>query len=245
MIQYFIHGVVVILFLTIGVSLGCAQEYRVKIYTEEYPPYNHWEDNKVVGTSTELVRDVIERLKGEIFFDEIELVPWARAYDEALNTKNNAVYTIARTKEREELFRWICPVACAEVGIIARKINSIRIDELEDLKGLRVGVVREDVGHQMLRKRLPEYEFDISNSSESNLLKLQQGRIDVFVYDTNVFGSMLEIMGLKPDEFEAVHVLGKMPFCVAFNVDTDEVVLQKFRTAFTEITGSSDGALCQ
>ncbi len=79
---------------------------KLIILTEEYPPDNYMENGKVVGDSTEIVVEILKRIGSKLTRQDIRLVPWARAYGEALNDKSTIVYSIGRTTEREHLFKW-------------------------------------------------------------------------------------------------------------------------------------------
>lgn len=166
---------------------------------------------------------------------DIHLVPWARAYYETLNRPNTAIFSIARTKEREKLFKWIGPIACAKIGIIALKSEGIIINSPDELAKHRVGVVREDVGHQLMRLYVTDDKMDISNSSESNLRKMKKNRIKLFAYDLNVVNGVLKKCGLDPNEFETVYILDETPFYIGFNLDTDISLFRQFETAFEEV----------
>lgn len=227
------------------VTCAFADEAELRIYTEEYPPYNYWQEDQLRGISTEVVRDVLERAKLGVSITDVQLVPWARGYNETLHRKNTAIFGMARTKERENLFKWVGPIGCARIGIIGRKCDEIKIRELNDLKDYSVGVVRDDVGHQLIRKELPWFKMDVANSSEANLFKLRSGRVDLFVYDLNAVDYMLRKLSLLPGEFETVYVLLETPFSIGFNLDTDEKVLRKFQKAFDEVVQAEKVMTCK
>lgn len=206
------------------------------VFTEEYPPYNYTADGKVVGSSTEIVLDVLERLGSKLTRNDIQVVPWARAYNEVTHNKNAIIFSIARSGERESQFKWVCSLGCLTIGVIAHKQKGMVINGLADLRKYRIGVVREDIGHQMIRKLIPEKKLDIANSSTANLRKLQERRIDMFVYDVDKFiKHVLARLRLNAREYEVVHVLGKMSICLAFNKDADDGLVDKFRTALREV----------
>jgi polar amino acid transport system substrate-binding protein len=51
---------------------------------------------------------------------KIELLPWVRAYNMALNRDNVLIYTITRTTERENLFHWIVLLGAAKFYLMGR-----------------------------------------------------------------------------------------------------------------------------
>src|SRR6516225_4908234 len=70
--------------LLLALSLACATvaaQPILHLETEDDPPHNMLRDGKVVGTSTEKLREAFKRAGAAL---EVELVPWARAYDYAL-----------------------------------------------------------------------------------------------------------------------------------------------------------------
>lgn len=227
----------VTLFLfVVGTTISFAQdEEQLTIWTEEYPPYNYSDNGTIQGMATELVVEILSCINSELTREDIRLVPWARGYANTLNHKNNLIYSITRSTHREDLFKWVCPVGSGVIGLIGRKDKHIVINTPKDMEKYRIGVVREDIGHQLMLKVLPEKELDISNSSGSNLLKLNQGRIDLFAYDTSVADFVLKHLELDSEEYETLYILDEAPLCIAFNKDTDDAIVETFQKALNRI----------
>ncbi|WP_187170427.1 substrate-binding periplasmic protein [Salidesulfovibrio onnuriiensis] len=207
----------------------------LSIYTEEYPPYNYREDKKVAGTSTEIVLEILQRLGSKLQRENIQLVPWARAYEAVQYDTNAIIYSMAHTEHRADLFKWACPVGRVRIGLIAPKAKHIVIRCPEDLRRYRIGVVREDIGHQLMRKIISDRDMDIANSSEQNMRKLLTGRIDLFSYDLNVARDVLRRLGLDPDQFETVYVLEEQDLCIGFHMDADDELVRAFQRTLDEI----------
>ncbi len=227
-------------------SFAAAQNFdNLKIFTEEYPPYNYMEGGKVSGIATEVVVEILDRLGSKLGREDIQLVPWARAYSEVLNSRNAVIYSIVRSKERENLFKWVCPVDCCTIGVIARKREHVVIKKPEDFEKYRIGVVREDIGHQMMKKLVEEKDLDIANSSESNLRKLKEGRIDLFVYDVRVIDHILSRLELDPEMYEIVYEIDSLSLCIAFNKDADDTLVQAFQEALDQILKEKPMGMCE
>ncbi|NQY94418.1 MAG: transporter substrate-binding domain-containing protein, partial [Campylobacteraceae bacterium] len=79
----------------------------------EWPPYEYMSKNKKpIGFSVEVLEEMSKVLNIK---SEIKFYPWARAYSLALNTKDVAVFTMARTKVREKIFKWVGPISDREI----------------------------------------------------------------------------------------------------------------------------------
>lgn len=216
-----------------------------RIFTDEYPPSNYTEQGVLTGTSTEIMLAVLKKLGASLGRKHIQVVPWARAYDEVLHNTDTMLFSIMRTPEREKLFKWVGPIRCSSIGVIAHKRDRVTIETPSDFEKYRIGVVREDIGHQMMRQIIPEKDLDIANSSTSNLRKLKEGRIDMFIYDLEVASFVLQRLELNPQDFEVVYVLGEWGYGVAFNKNVDDELINTFQTALDEVMKTRPANLCK
>lgn len=205
----------------------------LRILTESYPPFNYLENNTIVGTATEYVVEILKRSNSKLTRNDIQLVPWARAYTETLKDRNTIVYNIGRTQERESLFQWVCPVGEGQIALIGRR--GISASTTEAFKGLRIGVLREDLGQQLTQDFLPEKKLDITNSIESNILKLLNGRVDLIAMELNAFNLAITTKGLSPSQFKAVHILQRLPLCIGFNEKADPKLVETFQKTLNDI----------
>jgi polar amino acid transport system substrate-binding protein len=77
---------------------------NVIIVTENYPPYSYEQEGEITGISTDIVKCIMDESGLEY---KIEVLPWARAYEMALNKDDVLIYSIMRIPEHETLFNWI------------------------------------------------------------------------------------------------------------------------------------------
>ena len=86
-----------IMFFIILVSLS-VQADELTVAAEDFAPFGYEDKNgKIVGISTEIVEHLLKDtgIKGNI-----DLYPWARAYEMALTQKNVLLYTVIKNKEK-------------------------------------------------------------------------------------------------------------------------------------------------
>ena len=119
------------------------------IGTEDYPPYNLKENGKLQGISIDLMDLMLRKLDSRQTHDNISILPWARGYFYLKERKYTCLFSTFRTKKREKLFKWVGPISSTTISLIARKDKN---NSLSDIMKYQVGVVREDVGEQLIEK---------------------------------------------------------------------------------------------
>jgi polar amino acid transport system substrate-binding protein len=109
----------------------------INLVTENYPPFNHKKDGKIIGTSVEQVNAMMS-LAGLEY--KLEMYPWKRAYQEALNDQLTCVFTTAQTEDRLPLFQWVLPLAINRSVLVSSKKRPIPLTNLDEAKKYRIGV---------------------------------------------------------------------------------------------------------
>ena len=212
----------------VSVTLGWAQE--VQVVTEEYPPYNYTENGTVTGVNTDVVRAILDRLEQN---HEINVNPWARSYDLALEQPNVMIYSISRTEQREDLFKWVGDIAPVGFYLISRE-GGVGVASLEQAKAHVVGTVRDDVIEQYLVEEGFELGVNIDRTSShvSNLKKLVAGRIDLIAVSDLTAAYYLRQLGYNPDEVLGEKLLLEpisVPLYMAFNLGTSDETVARYQ----------------
>ncbi|MBA1202788.1 transporter substrate-binding domain-containing protein [Pseudomonas capeferrum] len=214
-------------------------EAPLRIVTEELPPYNMTQDGKVTGMSTEVLQAV---LKEAGVHASIQVMPWARAYELALNDSNVLIYSIARTPAREALFQWVGGVAPTNWYIYSLAERPVKLDSLADAHGHQIATVNKDVGEQYLVSkgfRIGQ-ELQSSNKYEHNYRKLKVDHVKLWIsnelnalYLTRQNGedpSKVLIRSLPLPELSKGMILS-----MAFSRKTPTETVDKFRVALDAI----------
>ena len=166
-----------VLCLCLGFVLSCAalaqSPQHLTLTTEEYPPYNMSDaQGQVTGVSTEIVRSLLD--SAGISY-QVAVYPWARAIAMARTQPHTCVFSMSRTPEREELYRWIGPLVANDWTLFARSGTS-RPRQLEEVQEMRIGSYQGDAIVSYLQTR--GYQVEVAASDEVNPRKLLAGRID-------------------------------------------------------------------
>lgn len=225
--------------LALGLShAALAQE--ITILTEDVPPFNYVLDGEVVGLSAEAAKEIMRRLGVS---HPIRVQPWARAYHAAQNQPDVLIFTIARTPEREGMFRWVGAVFSNEYFFYRKKGSGVAAASLEEArKAPSVGVYRNDVRHQLLEAK-GFTNLDVANSDEENYLKLKAGRISLMVSSPLRLPELAAKTGVPADFLEPVGLLMKTDLCLAFSLKTPDEVFEPWAKAFEGL--KADGFLAR
>ncbi|OZG72248.1 amino acid ABC transporter substrate-binding protein [Hahella sp. CCB-MM4] len=210
---------------------------RIKFITESSPPYNFVVDNRLTGSSVDILDEIFRRIGSHKTRKDIELHPWARGYRMVLNEPNTMLFSTRRSADREELFRWVGPIATAPVVLMARKKRNFEIQQLSDLHGLSVVAVGSDMGELMLDTyKIPKNIRQTVSHPDIAARMLIFGRIDMWSYGQRTALWLLKQQGAQPQDFEPVWSFGSAgDLYFAFHRDTPDSTLQIFQKALDEL----------
>ncbi len=215
---------------------GSAWGGDLSLFTEEYPPYNYTKEGKVQGVNTRLLLRAADRAGLDLTREDISVLPWARAYNTALNNADTCVYTTMRTPKREPHFRWIGPLVNTEKVLMSAGNSRLEIHSVKEVRRYTVGVVIDDVCRDILRnKGVPEEKIEPAPSALSNLRKLVRGRVDLVAYDELTLRYVAKENGINPDSLHSEHVLGKGDHYLACNPDTNATALRRLQEALEKL----------
>lgn len=199
------------------------------VYTEQLPPYNYMENNKVIGSSTALLEEIFKKSGHTIAHSEVILTSWARGYHEALNTPNSMIYSTARTADRENLFKWVGPINKLAIGLIAKKSSKISIKDAADLNNYTIAVMHETASESiLLGAGVKAANMERFSNPISQIKKLHTGRVDMMAFSIEAMNMLLQENGINPQEYETVYVLKESDLYFAFHKDTDDSIIKTF-----------------
>ena len=205
----------------------------IRVVTEELPPYSMSRDGQVVGMSTEVVRAVLKQVNVQA---TIEVMPWARAYDLALHDPNVLIYSIARTRDREKLFKWVGALASPRWFLYSLASHPVRLASFEEARGWQIATVNEDAGEQFLVGKRFAFGQQLQSSSryELNYQKLRTGHVNLWISDELNADYIVRQAGDDPARtlFQSLRVPEleeEGGLSLAFSAATPDTTVQLFR----------------
>jgi polar amino acid transport system substrate-binding protein len=122
---------------------------KIKVVTEYLNPYQTINtDGSLSGFSTEVVQTIFKQANKK---PQIVVMPWARAYNIAKTEKNVMIFSIARTKERNDLFQWIGSLTKERLYFWGLKSTFPMPLEIDTLKGYKIAASRNSNTAQYLK----------------------------------------------------------------------------------------------
>ena len=209
--------------------------YDVRVYTEILEPHQYYnDDGELTGYSVEVVNKMFE-LTGDRL--NLEVLPWARAYQKILREPDTMIFSIARTTSREDLFHWVGTLSTERVFFWGHKVEFPQpFKHLDEVKIFSIAATLEANPEQFLtRNQFPQvYRL----SSQSQVLKmLFNHRVDLVVYNTLGIKLYAEQNGR---DFSAIAPLFEVEelnseLSVAFNKQSNEQLVSRYQVALQEL----------
>jgi len=190
-----------------------AKDREMTIVFEDYPPYEYLRDGQAAGVNVDLIREAFSRMGVE---PDFEPMPWKRALYELKHGQILALSSGFKTPKRE-IFSYFPTesLAMETVMVIALSESELEVKSLEDLRGLRVGVIREYAyGHAFdSMEGLNKIE---ANSNPFLLKMLFSRRMDVVIGNKAVFTHLARDMDTL-SQIKFIYEIGSEPLYLFFS----------------------------
>jgi polar amino acid transport system substrate-binding protein len=160
-------------------------EPTLVLHTENEPPFSMRKNELAIfgpndpltGISVKILNTLFSRVKIPYV---MKIDQWEISYKNALMGSNHGVFSTTRTKERENLFKWVGPLVVNDWYLVGRENFDTQIKEVSDpnLKKFRIGTLKAGAIFTFLSsKGFSLIEFA---SGFECALALKEGRIDLW-----------------------------------------------------------------
>ena len=211
----------------------------ITFITENYPPYNFKDKENVKGIAPDILVLLFEKVGSKKTRKNIKVLPWARGYRYVQEVENTALFSTVRTQKRENLFKWVGPIATSTNSLIALKKNNIKIESINDLNEYKIGVVRDDIGEQLLLQLgIKPRQIESTGGVDAiyKLIKmLNRNRFDIWSYEQSVAQWELKKNDYALNKYEVIYKLKTSELYFAFHKNTPEEVINQLQNALDEL----------
>ncbi|MEQ9546972.1 MAG: transporter substrate-binding domain-containing protein [Marinobacter sp.] len=232
-------GLLLALLMVAGYATA-AEELR--IYTEQYPPYNMTINGQPFAHSeadiTGLCTDVMKALVGQTNLKySIKLRALSYGLNRTKKHSDHGIYCVSKTEDRMPFFDWVGPLSSIKWTLFAKPGSSIELDNLEDAREYRIGGYKGDV----MTSYLADKGFDVSAISNNglNARRLVQDQIDLWVAD-GLAGPYLAADSSDVTDLKPVLVFRETPMYLAVHKDTDPKILRALHESYRKLVESGE-----
>jgi len=216
-----------------------ATSQPITFMIEDMAPMNFVQENQTQGIAVDLILDIYKEAKMPLSRTDIKVLPWPRAYDDLQKIPNTSLFSMAKTAERELLFKFSDPIYKLTIGLVAQKSKKVAIHSPADFAKYKIGTIINGAPEQLLIKAgADSTKLDRTAMVDGNILKLQGGRIDAFAI--NVLSAQYEMKkkSIPWDEYEIVYILKEGSLCYAFHKDVDQKTIDAINAAMAKVKTS-------
>ncbi|MBU4193241.1 MAG: transporter substrate-binding domain-containing protein [Pseudodesulfovibrio sp.] len=200
---------------------------EVRLVYEDFPPFEYQQDGEAQGESVALIRQVCAELGlTPVFMHR----PWARALDDVRTGHADGIFSLFRSEERERSLIFAQqPLAHDETVVFVAR-GDLHPESLEDLAGLRVGLVRGHHYGSGVVERIPG-SLQLFKDVRTMFAMLCEGRIDAAMVARSPGEHFLKQLDCG-DQVREVLVLAQMSLHIAFS-RLDEAHGKRLAEAFS------------
>jgi polar amino acid transport system substrate-binding protein len=210
---------------------------KLTFMTEEWAPFNYKENGTAKGISVEILEYMLGRVNSSQGRADIEFFPWARAYLSAQRAPNTMLFSITRTPERENLFRWVGPFTSMQINVYGLKSKNIKINDVADFKKYRIGTMLEDSSETLFLQisGMSLAEVHRSPTRLQNIKMLQAEHIDLYPISQVSMVNLCKANDINPNTFEKVYNLSTYSLNFALQKDTSEAIVKSLQSALDKL----------
>lgn len=206
--------------------------------TEEYGPYSYYDKSKgqLNGLAVELVRAVLAEAKDSD--SEIDIFPWPRLYKMAREQQNVAIFSIARTPDRESQFKWVGSLYKTESYLWKLKSRTdIQLSQVQDISKYLTIVTNKGIDELYFSSLPVNNQRYAVKSQQQRLLMVYLGRGDLFEDNRLSVQWEAQSQQLDFDKFEVAlaQPIARVDLSLAFSKATKDEVVNKYRAALQRI----------
>jgi polar amino acid transport system substrate-binding protein len=213
-----------------------ASAATVQLLTEHMPPYSYREDGQPQGVLVDIVRHLCLMTQQP---DNIQVLPWSRAYQALRSDKNIGVFPTARTPEREDLFQWVGPLITDDLYFYRQRNSPLVINSLDDARQVKsILAGRNYVSTSLLRQK-NFTNLETVNTPTQAVKMLAAGRGDLTAISHIPLRYVLKNNNIPANALVRTDVLlSHIELYLAFSQDTPAAVVQQWRDALREFKAS-------
>jgi len=210
----------------------------INVVTEKYPPYQYIDkQGEVKGCAVDLVHALFKITGDDL---NIQVLPWARAYNTAKKFENTLIFSIVRNKLREKEFQWIGKVKTEHYFFWGLK-STYPQDRISDdeFSSSVIVVSTQTTNDEMLTAQGQHKLYRVTDLTQGIQMLLTK-RVDLIVETKVGLQERFKRMGLDISKIKPVYDIPELNniLYLAFNINTKSTLVKRYRVAYQQLVKS-------
>jgi ABC-type amino acid transport substrate-binding protein len=185
---------------------------------------------------------VLEMFKITKDTPKILVMPWARAYDNALTDKNVLIYSIAKTEKREKLFEWVGDILIERYFVWSLKSpnqDSVAEAVSQNFKNQSFATYRGSNEFDYI-SQMPNIKLYSVVYPNQRIQMVLANRVDYFIENEQTLKESCLQMAIDCERFQKVTEIKSLstPLSIAINKNSDPALIKQYQTAFSSLLSS-------
>lgn len=218
---------------SLNVALASAKDVgSINIVGNVLPPFGIENKGKLAGFSIATLERLLDSSALRENKRQIQLVSFARAYAQLEARPRTIALHFARGPSRENKFKWLGPYHNISMGLVGLKNIDVEYSTFDDLKDLKVAVVRDTLLQDILMTRgFPEENMVLISDPISGIKMLNAGRVSFFAHIPSVLRHIKEYeLNMDAGLLEEKYTLQTGEFYFAMSADFDDELVAQLQT---------------
>ncbi|WP_372871311.1 substrate-binding periplasmic protein [Shewanella sp.] len=202
--------------------------HSLRLLTEPLPPFSFIENSRLTGFSVELV----EQLKSRLGISaDIEVLPWARAFNIASQSSNVLLFSTALRDSRRSQFDFVGPIATAKIMLYKRADDeSSPANIVEAARMGSIGVYRGSPAERILQQADIK-NVEVSTYPLQSLRQLLASRVRYWCQVDLTVGRLLAQAGGGDMAVVPLAELERIDLYLAFSRGTSREMVERWQYA--------------
>jgi polar amino acid transport system substrate-binding protein len=214
---------------------------RLDYLTEEWAPFNYEQKGVAEGISVDILEAAFRNIGVNRSRADVRIVPLAEGFHAVQKGPGKALFAIARTPERDPLYKWAGPFTTASFVLYAPRHSNITLTSDKDLNRYSIGVVSASIENSLLAKRGVAATRVVNRKTPEELLRmLEAGEIDLWATGDLAGRYQMLQTAKNPDAFESVYTLSENDLYFIFSKDVPDTLVSAFEQALRAVRDLKD-----
>jgi ABC-type amino acid transport substrate-binding protein len=227
-----------IVFVTIFLFTISYANKNLTIMTELLAPISSFntKEQKLKGIAVKIVKKILEDIN---YTNKIYIQPWDVAYDNIKYNKNKIIIAMVKTKQREDLFKWVGPIININSNLYKRSNDNITIKNYNDAKKVKyVTVVSKYPEYEILKSMDFDNLFEVY-SVIGSIRGLINNRVDLItvgdiVLDFSISQAQIDNTLIKNTNL----LILSNKLYIAFSRDVSDDIINKWQKSLNKLIKS-------